>query len=322
MYFDFDDRYSDVEPVGRAINLRDGVGLSVVVHAIILAILILGPQYIQLPFSQPQPEDDIVKLETQTEPERPRFVFVQPRLDLEAPTPPPRAEPSDQDRQARNVERPSALDNPLPFARGNSSERVEALPEERARGNGPAEEPAPEAPPVVETPDRAPSIAEEGRLAMTQPQPPQRALPPPGGKLGDALRNLQRYVDQESFDNPRGGTQEFGPAIQFDTKGVEFGPWIRRFVAQVKRNWFVPYAAMSLRGRVVITFYVHRNGSLSDVTIIGPSPVESFNLAARNALLSSNPTAALPPEYPDDKAFFTVTFFYNESPDARPPQGQ
>ena len=114
--------------------------------------------------------------------------------------------------------------------------------------------------------------------------------------------------------------QEFGPAIQFDTKGVEFGPWVRRFIAQVKRNWFVPYAAMSLRGRVVITFNVHRNGALTDVTVVQPSPVESFNLAARNALLSSNPTAALPPEYPDDKAFFTVTFYYNESPDGRPPQ--
>jgi hypothetical protein len=26
----------------------------------------------------------------------------------------------------------------------------------------------------------------------------------------------------------------------------------------------------------------------------------------------SNPTTALPPEYPDDRAFFTVTFHYNE----------
>jgi len=168
----------------------------------------------------------------------------------------------------------------------------------------------------VETP-ATPSPAEQGRMAMQQPQRPQ---PPPGGKLGDALRNLQKYVDQDTFDNQRGGTQEFGPAIQFDTKGVEFGPWIRRFVAQVKRNWFVPYAAMSLRGRVVITFFVHRNGAVTDVTVIGPSSVESFNLAARNALLASNPTEPLPPEYPDDKAFFTVTFFYNESPEGRTPQ--
>ena len=175
---------------------------------------------------------------------------------------------------------------------------------------------APPAPPTVETPATVDPNA-QGRMAMQKPQPAQ---PPPGGKLGDALRNLQRYVDQESFDNQRGGSQEFGPAIQFDTKGVEFGPWIRRFVAQVKRNWFVPYAAMSLRGRVVITFFVHRSGAVTDVTVISPSSVDSFNLAARNALLASNPTEPLPPEYPDDKAFFTVTFFYNESPDGRTPQ--
>ena len=111
-------------------------------------------------------------------------------------------------------------------------------------------------------------------------QQPQRPQPPPGGKLGDALRNLQKYVDQDTFDNQRGGTQEFGPAIQFDTKGVEFGPWIRRFVAQVKRNWFVPYAAMSMKGHVVITFNVHKDGAITDLTVVGPCPIDSFNSAA------------------------------------------
>lgn len=315
MYFDFDDRYSDVEPVGRAINLRDGVVVSIVVHAFIISILIFAPQY--LPAFRAEPEDDIVKLHQEPQQEKPRFVFVQPRIDTPAPKPPERAEMSDMDRQARNRERPPAMENPLPYSRGNSTERAEATPEERARGRGPAEEPAPPAPPAVETPT-TPDPNAQGRMAVQQP--PRQQQPPPGGKLGDALRNLQRYVDQDSFDNPRGGTQEFGPAIQFDTKGVEFGPWIRRFVAQVKRNWFVPYAAMSLRGRVVITFFVHRNGAVTDVTIISPSSVDSFNLAARNALLASNPTEPLPPEYPDDKAFFTVTFFYNESPDGRTPQ--
>ena len=68
-------------------------------------------------------------------------------------------------------------------------------------------------------------------------------------------------------------------------------------------------AAMTMRGRVVITFYVHRNGALTDVTVIRPSEIDSFNTAAVNALLASNPTTPLPPEYPDDKAFFTVTFY-------------
>jgi TonB family protein len=187
---------------------------------------------------------------------------------------------------------------------------VEAAPEERAKGEGPAEEPNTE-PPAPDIVERVPTPAIEQRAAMPTPQ--QRPRPPQGGSLGEALRNLQKYVDRESFSNDQGQAQNLGP-LQFDTKGVEFGPWIRRFVAQVRRNWFVPMAAMSLRGRVVLTFYVHRNGALTDVQIIQASSVDSFNIAARNALLASNPTEPLPPEYPDDRAFFTVTFYYNESP--------
>jgi hypothetical protein len=140
-----------------------------------------------------------------------------------------------------------------------------------------------------------------------------RTLTP--GALGEALRNLQHYVQQDAFENVQGGGGSvFGPSIQFDTKGVEFGPWIRRFVAQIKRNWFVPYAAMSLKGHVVLTFYVHKDGAISELSVQAPSDVESFTHAAFNALVASNPTQPLPPEYPVDRAFFTVTFYYNETP--------
>jgi len=309
MYFDFDDRYRDIEPVGRAINRRDGVAVSIVVHAAILAILVLAPQYINqiLPLEAQQPPP-----EQRTQPqERPTFVFVQPRTELPPLRQPDRVEMSDLDRSARSPLNVPGLDNPLPMARGNSSERTESQPDERMKGEGPAEQPAPPAPPQVQTP----SVIEQRAADASLMQKPQVA-PPPGGALGDALRNLQKYVQKESFSNQKGQTQDFGP-LQFDTKGVEFGPWIRRFISQVRRNWFVPMAAMTMRGHVVITFYVHKTGALTDVTVIKPSDIDSFNTAAVNALLASNPTTPLPPEYPDDKAFFTVTFYYNESPPAR-----
>jgi TonB family protein len=199
--------------------------------------------------------------------------------------------------------------SPLPAARGNSPERTEASPEERAVGKGPAPEPSVE-PPAPEITARVPEKPAE-RPEMVPPMQPPR--PPQGGSLGEALKNLQKYIDRESFQNDKSDVQNLGP-LQFDTKGVEFGPWIRRFVSQVRRNWFVPQAAMTLRGRVVLTFNVHRNGALTDVQIVEPSSVLSFNTAAKNALLASNPTEPLPPEYPADKAFFTVTFYYNDTP--------
>ena len=98
---------------------------------------------------------------------------------------------------------------------------------------------------------------------------------------------MQKYAQKEGFVNLQGGrNQEFGPFIKFDSKGVEFGPWIARFVAQVRRNWFIPMAAMTMRGHVVVTFNVHKDGRITDVTVAKPSPVDAFTLSARNAILA------------------------------------
>ncbi|HUQ87416.1 MAG TPA: TonB family protein [Vicinamibacterales bacterium] len=304
MFFDFDDRYRDIEPVGSAINRRDGVALAIIVHLLAIIAMLVAPQYLErfLPaplVQQPPPP--------QQHKENPMFVFVQPKADLPPLRKPDRVEMSDVDRSARSPDAAPRMENPLPMAKGNSAERTESNPDERMKGEGAAPQPAPKAP-AVETP----TVIDQRTADTALMQKPQ-LTPPGGGSLGDALKNLQKYVQQDSFNNQKGQVQDFGP-LQFDTKGVEFGPWIRRFVSQVRRNWFVPMAAMSMRGRVVITFNVHRNGALTDVTVVRPSEIESFNTAAVNALLASNPTTPLPPEYPDDKAFFTVTFYYNESP--------
>lgn len=323
MYFDFEDYRPDISPVGRAMSWREGVLISIIVHLLGVIAMLLAPKY--LPESLVRPESRTVASRSPTE-ESPRFVFVQPRQDERAPKPPDRGDASDQDRMARTVERPKDPKNTLPFSRGNTFERVERMEQAPGADQGRAREAAPT--PPGDTPAGAsagePDRDAADRLALPEsPSPRGLRLPaaqPPGAgfgggrTLGDALRNLQRYVQADQFENPQGGGGSFGPAIQFDTKGVEFGPWIRRFIAQVKRNWLIPYAAMSAKGHVVVTFNVHKDGAISDLTIAGPSPIDAFNNAAVGALSSSNPTTPLPPEYPADKAFFTVTFFYNEPP--------
>ena len=308
MYFEFDDYRPDITPVGRAISWREGVLISIIVHLAVLVFLLAAPRL--FPYDAEAARARAL-LQQQPPEEAPRFVFVQPRLDVPAPKPPPRAEDSDQDRLRRSPEQLSPT-NPLPFSRGNTPERVEQIPPETPRGQGPEPEPA-----VGQQAENNPP-PETARTPLPVPKPaPQDGAngraPTSGGALGEALRNLQRYVQRDQFENSQGNGQ-FGPEIQFDTKGVEFGPWIRRFIAQVKRNWFIPYAAMSMRGHVVVTFNVHKDGSITDLTVVGPCPIDSFNNAAFGALAASNPTQPLPPEYPSEKAFFTVTFFYNETP--------
>jgi TonB family protein len=318
MYFDFEDYHPDIQPVGRAISWREGVLLSIIAHLAAVILLLLAPKL--FPYDAEAARARIAAAQAQRLEDQARFVFVAPRSDRRAPKPPDRAEASDIDRMARAPARAPNPTNPLPFNRGNSPERVETPPKETARGQGPAPDPAagrnqtntrpddglklPESPSALQLPSERSQTANgaDGRSATA------------GGSLGEALRNLQKYTQGETFDNPGGGGGQFGPEIQFDTKGVEFGPWIRRFIAQVKRNWFIPYAAMSMKGHVAITFNVHKDGSITDLSVVGPCPVDAFNNAAFGALASSNPTQPLPPEYPSEKAFFTVTFFYNEAP--------
>jgi TonB family protein len=309
VHFDFDDRYQDELVVGNAISRREGVLLSVGAHVLVLLLILFGDR---IPFLQPSPEEleqqrqELIR-QQQEERNRQRMVFVQPRVDLESRQARERADLSDINRMARSPATAPAPENPLPFSKGNSSEMNE--PAAEARPAGP-EAPTPEPPqPEREAPPRV--LPDDTR---GQPRPPDVPAPPRAarGALGEALRDLQRYVQSQTFNNPQGGRTDPGSSIQFDTKGVEFGPWIRRFVNQIRRNWFVPNAAMTFRGRVVLQFNIHRSGRITDIAVVEPSSVNAFNTAAYNAILGSSPTEPLPPEYPEEKALFTVTFYYNE----------
>ena len=311
IHFDIENRYQDELVVGSAISRREGVIFSVVSHVLLILAILLVPK---LPMFQVSPEE---LAQRRAEFERKmresadqRFVFVQPRVDLKTLQPPERAPLSDENRRAQTRETPPNANNPAPFARGNSAEQVEEQNNERAAGeqnqNQPTLQPQPESQEARVLPP-----SDEGFRRPTVEPPRQR----PSGSLGEALRNLQQYVQKQTFNNPQGGLNQPGAAIQFDTKGVEFGPWLRRFVAQVRHNWFIPQAAMSFHGHVVLTFNIHKDGSITDVAVLQPADIDGFNKAAIGAITGSNPTEPLPPEYPTDKAFFTVTFYYNEDPD-------
>ena len=283
MYFDLEDHRPDAPRVPDVISRREGVLLSLVVHGG-LVLLILFPPFSFAPRAAPRPviPQDAV-----------RFVQMTPRVEQPAVTVRP-SESSDRDRASRTRERPPDAANTAPLSRGDTPEKTDGG---KTTDNKP----------VGGETSPTPPLTDKGTKATPDATP----VPAPADLRG-SLKNLQRYLDEQSFNNPRGGLSEQDPDIQFDSKGVDFGPWLRRFVAQVKRNWLIPLNAMSQSGRVVITFNVMKDGTIRDLKIIQPCSITSFNEAAINALRMSNPTVPLPAEYPSDRAFFTVTFHYND----------
>jgi TonB family protein len=288
MYFDFEDSRPDTPRVPSGVSRGAGVLLSVAVHAFgVILVFALPAMFSGQVLAKPVLEREPV-----------RYVQMTPRVDRSAKTPRP-AEQSDRDRRSTTPVRPLNPENAAPYSRGNTPEKTEAPPPQQADGADANASQSGAAAAATEIPSK------------TSPDAP--VLPSgPSRNLGDSLRNLQRYLQDQNFNNPKGGQSDQDPDIQFDAKGVEFGPWLRRFVAQVKSNWYVPQSAMSRPGRVVIQFYIEKNGTIRELNVVKPSTIEGYTTAAFNALRLSNPTMPLPPEYPADAAFFTVTFHYNE----------
>jgi TonB family protein len=313
MYFNFEDYRPDTPTLPRSLTRLEVCLLTIVVYLSIVIVMLIWPQ---LPFVkawEAERQQALAKeqeQQLQRQRENPRFVFVAPRVDLQARKPPERAELSDIDRKARTVERAPKPTNSMPFSRGNTTARIEgAPPAPEARA---AEPPQPE-PKADDSRQPLPDSVNGSQPRIELPQSQPRSAP--SGVIADAIRNVQKYAPHDSYVNLKGGgDQDFAPSIQFDTKGVEFGPWLRKFIAQIRRNWFIPQAAMFQKGHVAVTFFVGKDGRITELKVLRPSDVGAFNNSSFNALAASNPTEPLPPEYPDDRAFFTVTFYYNENP--------
>jgi TonB family protein len=320
MYFNFEENHPDTPRLASSLSVLERVLLTTVAYLLVIILMLVLPKtewYKAHLLAKEQAQARVLEEQLQQQRDNARFVFMAPKVDMRAPEPPKRAELSDIDRQASAAERALKPDNPLPFSRGNSPERIDEVA-------GPRERPEPAAPPP------AAGEPEPSRSAVPLPESPTASILRPKetdstsdkkrgfatGVLSEAIRNVEKYAGGEKFNNLQGGAPDKNfPSIQFDAKGADFGPWLRRFVAQIRRNWFIPYAAMSEKGHVVVTFNVHRDGRITDLQVMKPSLVQAFTHSAHNAIAASNPTLALPPEYPDSKAFFTVTFFFNETPD-------
>jgi TonB family protein len=345
MYFDLEDRVFDTPTVESAMSWRERGLLSLFAHVALVLVVLFGPR---LPFVQDAAERRAERLEAAAAAEQlarieqvrePQFVFVAPFVDTPSIEPPSQAVLSDLDRTAQSPTEAETPLNALPNADGNTFEFVQAEelsdglePEtndgaERDALNADATEPVEGVddgafdPPEVEAPEASPGdggavtnpLLADGSAATPEPE----LTPNPGALLRQAERVAQTVARGRSFANLDGRTDEYGPDIQFDSKGVDFGSWIRRFRAQIYRNWTLPYAAMSMHGNVVLTFNIDREGTLTDLTVRRPSTVDAFTNSAFNAMSWSNPTHPLPPEYPEESVLFTVTFYFNERPPGR-----
>ena len=299
--FDFDERFQDA-PADRAMPWFARVLIADLAFNVIFGLVVV-PWLIIAALLWPEPPARTADVEEDETP----LVFMMPS---EIPPAVLRERPAtvvpDRPADSPRIELPG---NTRPFEPGPP-------PAPTPPANTPSVAP-PEPPAVDSTPGPAPE-AQVARNAspITAPSRIEDPIPPAvGGGLREAVRKFGQYAQtQQALTNPLGGATDPNTDFQFDPKGIDFGPWLRRFVSQVRRNWFVPLSAQTFRGRVTVTMRIHRDGRITDLHVVQPSNLESFNQSSYNALRGSNPTEPLPREYPDNSMQMTVTFYYNELP--------
>ncbi|MGH9321103.1 MAG: TonB family protein [Vicinamibacteria bacterium] len=147
-------------------------------------------------------------------------------------------------------------------------------------------------------------------------RPPEPKPAPNEGEGGEngAFTDIRRFLAGSRFENPEGGlVANTGNTLYYNDKGANFVPWIRRMLAEVRRNWFVPYSVAFNHGHVAVGISVARDGTVTDLRILIPSGISGFDNAAVGALRAAQ-LLPLPADYPDDRFEIILVFWYNERP--------
>jgi TonB family protein len=156
--------------------------------------------------------------------------------------------------------------------------------------------------------------ASKARIDIRPPEP--RPSPRDRGEGGEdgTFTDIRRFLDGARFENPEGGlVSNTGNTLYYNDKGANFVPWLRRMLAEVRRNWFVPYSAAFEHGHIAVGISVARDGSLIELKVLIPSGTSGFDNAAVGALRASQ-LLPLPADYPDQTFDIILVFWYNERP--------
>lgn len=109
------------------------------------------------------------------------------------------------------------------------------------------------------------------------------------------------------------GTAEQGP-LSFETGWYDWGDYAASMVSKIRVNWYANMPQIirtGMKGVVTIRFTIHRDGRISDITVLNSSTVPPYDAAARKAIELSSPLKPLPADFPNATERVTCMFYYN-----------
>lgn len=120
-------------------------------------------------------------------------------------------------------------------------------------------------------------------------------------------------IDLGDLTGGEKGTAEQGP-LSFETQWYDWGEYAQSMVSRIRVNWYANMPQIirtGMKGVVTIRFTIHRDGQITDVTILKSSSVPPYDFAAKKAIELSSPLNPLPKDFPNQTERVTAMFYYN-----------
>jgi TonB family protein len=295
---------------------REAAWISVIVHGIVIALLLLVPKWIG---TRPV----IVSVKDK----QPTFLTLP---DDQLKVKPKKTDIlSDKDRIAQT--RTPAVDKEalrkLLDARKPGPPKPSAPPPagQQAMQQNPATAQSTVPVPVPETQKPPQSTSQLETPAPAAPKKSPFAIASPGSSVSQAI---QSAANGHSSPAVEFGGGEYGSGIRpkvdtrggleilSDTMGVDFGPYMKRLRYTVQTHWdpLIPESAMPpvmKKGVVVIEFAITREGRVLGMKLISGSGDVALDRAAWAAITDAIPLPNLPTQFSGDYLQIRARFYYN-----------
>jgi TonB family protein len=309
---------------------REAVLMSIIVHLLFVILIILAPKL--LPKGLRRNPPDLTNLDTSKQ-----LGFLALPKDYQKLLQRPKS-PMLSDKGKSRLIDPSGLRPP--HSKGDTK-----LPERSAPRGAPEPPPPPTvasaANPSVQDlqPKSVTSKAEAPKDAakMQAPSSPDQStkktnlrdlfagLQTPGSSIQSSLEKARQNGNLgyggsgtgeslHRFDNRQPNFSVDQPTILSDTRGVDFGPWLRLIYFRVRDNWYAVIPELIRSGtqaKVVVIFDVKNNGRIENVQVARSSRLPPYDRAAISSLKLSEPFPQFPVSFSGDRITLQFSYFYN-----------
>ncbi len=192
----------------------------------------------------------------------------------------------------------------------------------------PAAQPAPTqaapTPPTPQPPPPAPPPTQQALIEAPKPAPTRPNFGNPNQSPGDAIRKAAQDAARgnpggDYGSAPGGGQQGLGTGVQIlsDTKNVDFGPYIRRILADIKRNWIplIPEEArppLNKQGETLIRFTILPDGRIAAMNLDARSGDDPIDRACWGGITGVGQFPPLPANFTGPNLELRIDFLTNK----------